>query len=100
MCTYGDKCCYIHPSIPCKYGYFCTRLGCAYSHPPGFNPGMGMYPNMMQPIPFKKHKSKNPPGQEKQANAPGKNEKTEENKDEKKEEVVDSQNQMQEEKQE
>lgn len=55
---YGDKCCYIHPSIPCKYGFYCTRIGCAYSHPAGFNPGMGMYPNMIQPIPFKKHKKK------------------------------------------
>lgn len=53
---FGDKCSYIHPNIPCKYGFYCTRIGCAYSHPPGWNPGMGMYPNMMQPIPFYKHK--------------------------------------------
>ena len=59
---YGDKCCYIHPSIPCKFGFYCTRVNCAYTHPPGFNPGMGMYPNMMQPIPFMKHKSKHTSG--------------------------------------
>lgn len=59
---YGDKCCYIHPSITCKYGIYCTRIGCAYSHPSGFNPGMGMYPNMMHPIPFNsKHKFKHGP---------------------------------------
>jgi hypothetical protein len=61
-CTYGDKCCYIHPSIPCKFGYYCTRIGCSYSHPQGFNPGMGMYPNMMHSIPFKKHKKNLQPG--------------------------------------
>ena len=53
---FGDKCSYIHPNIPCKYGFFCARIGCAYSHPPGWNPGMGMYPNMMQPVPYYKHK--------------------------------------------
>jgi len=57
---YGDKCCYIHPSIPCKFGYYCTRIGCSYSHPQGSNPGMAMFPNMMRPVPFMKHKSKNP----------------------------------------
>lgn len=61
MCMYGDKCCYIHPNIPCKYGIYCTRIGCSYSHPSGFNPGMGMYPNMMHPIPFMKHKAKHGP---------------------------------------
>ena len=99
---YGDKCCYIHPNIPCKFGYYCTRIGCAYSHPPGFNPGMGMYPNMMHPIPFMKHKSKHSTSsaQEKQGNTPEKNEKIEEKKEEKKEENnnADSQNQIQEEK--
>ena len=74
---YGDKCCYIHPSIPCKYGYYCTRIGCAYSHPAGFNPGMGMYPNMIHPIPLKKHKPKQ---------AGTNQEKTEEPANEKKEE--------------
>ena len=53
---YGDQCCYIHPSIPCKFGFYCTRIGCSYSHPQGFNPGMGIYPNMMQSVPFKKYK--------------------------------------------
>ena len=53
---FGDKCSYIHPNIPCKYEFYCTRIGCAYSHPPGWNPGMGMYPNMMQPVPYYKHK--------------------------------------------
>ena len=52
---YGDKCCYIHPSIACKYGIYCTRIGCAYSHPAGFNP-VGMYPNMIQYITSKKPK--------------------------------------------
>ena len=68
---YGDKCCYIHPSIPCKYGYYCTRIGCSYSHPQGSNPGMAMYPNMMHPIPIKKHKSKNagPNNEKNQENA-------------------------------
>ena len=79
---YGDKCCYIHPNIPCKYGYYCTRIGCAYSHPPGVNPGMGMYPNMIRPIPFMKHKPKHPVSQEKNTNE--KNE-TEKKEDEKKE---------------
>ena len=32
---YGDKCMYIHPNIPCKYGCCCTRIGCNYSHPAG-----------------------------------------------------------------
>ena len=34
-CMYGDKCMYIHPNIPCKYGCCCTRIGCNYSHPAG-----------------------------------------------------------------
>ena len=57
-----------------------------------------MYPNIMQPIPFMKHKSKYPPGaaQEKQTVVPEKNEKIEENKEENKV-VVDPENQMQEE---
>ena len=50
---FGDKCSYIHPNVPCKYGFYCTRIGCSYSHPAGWNPGMGMYPNVMHPIPFK-----------------------------------------------
>ena len=50
---FGDKCSYIHPNVPCKYGFYCTRIGCSYSHPAGWNPGMGMYPNVMNPIPFK-----------------------------------------------
>ena len=52
--------CYIHPSIPFKYGYWYIRIGRGYSHPPRFIPGMGMYANMMQTIPFMKHKSKHP----------------------------------------
>ena len=48
-----DKCSYIHLNVPCKYGFYCTRIGCSYSHPAGWNPGMGMYPNVMHPIPFK-----------------------------------------------
>ncbi|MCQ2821294.1 MAG: hypothetical protein MJ252_28880 [archaeon] len=48
---FGDKCCYIHPSIPCKYGIYCTRIGCSYTHPAGFNPGMGIMPNLVRPIP-------------------------------------------------
>jgi hypothetical protein len=58
---FGDKCSYIHPNIPCKYGYYCTRIGCAYSHPAGWNPGMGMYPNMIQSVP---HFRKKPPKKE------------------------------------
>ena len=50
---FGDKCSYIHPNIPCKYGFYCTRIGCSYSHPAGWNPGMPMYPNVMLPIPHK-----------------------------------------------
>ena len=53
---FGDKCSYIHPNIPCKYGFCCTRIGCSYSHPAGWNPGMGMYPNVMHPIPYKRKK--------------------------------------------
>ena len=82
---YGDKCCYIHPNIPCKYGYYCTRIGCDYSHPPGVNPGMGMYPNMMRPIPFMSHKSKHQVSQEKKPNEKNEGEKKDE---EKKEENV------------
>eukprot|EP01089_Gocevia_fonbrunei_P007286 TRINITY_DN1836_c0_g3_i1.p1 TRINITY_DN1836_c0_g3~~TRINITY_DN1836_c0_g3_i1.p1 ORF type:complete len:425 (-),score=76.09 TRINITY_DN1836_c0_g3_i1:606-1880(-) len=33
-CTHGDKCLYLHPSIPCKFGSSCTRQNCAYTHPP------------------------------------------------------------------
>jgi len=32
-CTFGSKCRYIHPQIPCKYGAQCSRKGCSYSHP-------------------------------------------------------------------
>ena len=81
---YGDKCCYIHPNIPCKFGYYCTRIGCAYSHPAGVNPGMGMYPNMTRPIPYIKYsKSKHSINQEKNANE--KNESEKKDKDKKKE---------------
>lgn len=48
----------------------CTRIGCAYSHPSGFNPGMGMYPNMMHPVPFIKHKAKHPAGSSVPASKP------------------------------
>ena len=50
---FGDKCSYIHPNVPCKYSFYCTRIGCSYSHPAGWNPGMAMYPNVMHPIPHK-----------------------------------------------
>lgn len=55
---FGDKCSYIHPNIKCKYGFHCTRINCAYSHPAGCNPGMGMFPNMMRPVPHFKFKGK------------------------------------------
>jgi len=62
---FGDKCSFIHPNIPCKFGYYCTRIGCAYSHPPGWNPGMGMYPNMIQSVPhFRKKPLKKEAGKE------------------------------------
>ena len=62
---FGDKCSFIHPNIPCKFGYYCTRIGCAYSHPPGWNPGMGMYPNMIQSVPhFRKKPIKKETGKE------------------------------------
>lgn len=32
-CWFGDNCLYIHPSIPCKFGHFCTRTNCSYKHP-------------------------------------------------------------------
>ena len=56
-----------------------------------------MVPNIIQPIPFVKHKNKHPAGatQEKQAVIPEKNDKIEENKEENK--VVEAENQMQEE---
>jgi hypothetical protein len=80
---YGDKCCYIHPNIPCKFGYYCTRIGCAYSHPAGVNPGMGMYPNMTRPIPYIKYsKSKHSINQEKNANEKNESEKKDEDKKE------------------
>jgi len=88
---YGDKCCYIHPNIPCKFGYYCTRIGCAYSHPAGVNPGMGMYPNMTRPIPYIKYsKSKHSINQEKNTNEKNESEKKDE---EKKEENVPQNNQ-------
>ena len=88
---FGDKCCYIHPNIPCKFGYYCTRIGCAYSHPAGVNPGMGMYPNMTRPIPYIKYsKSKHSINQEKNANEKNESEKKDE---EKKEENVPQNNQ-------
>ena len=94
---FGDKCCYIHPNIPCKYGYLCTRIGCAYSHPAGVNPGMGMFPNMMRPIPFQKSKPKHPKSQEKTPNEKNENEKNEneKNENEKKEESEPQNNQNQ-----
>jgi hypothetical protein len=61
---------------------------------------MAMYPNMMQPIPFMKHKSKHPSGtpQEKSTIAPEKNEENEQKKENNNEnDNIDSQNQMQEE---
>ena len=47
----------IHPNIPCKYGFYCTRVNCAYSHNTGFNPGM--YPTMMPGMPFGGQKFRN-----------------------------------------
>lgn len=32
-CWFGDNCLYIHPSIACKFGHFCTRPNCSYKHP-------------------------------------------------------------------
>jgi len=32
-CHYGNKCLYIHPAVQCKFGAFCTRPNCAYTHP-------------------------------------------------------------------
>ena len=59
-CKFGDKCCYIHPQIPCKFGFRCTRMGCAYTHPQGYQPGMMIYGAGMVPtIPMFK-KIKNP----------------------------------------
>ena len=58
---------------------------------------MGIYPNMMQPIPFMKHKSKHPAGvtQEKINNPNEKNEEIEQKIEDKNNEDI--QNQMQEE---
>lgn len=53
-CIYGVKCIYIHPNIPCKFGYYCTRLGCNYSHPAGWNPGMPTYQMQYQKKYYKK----------------------------------------------
>jgi len=47
--VFNDKCLFIHPNISCKFGYYCTRVGCSYSHPTGYNPGM--YNNMMGGMP-------------------------------------------------
>jgi hypothetical protein len=64
---------------------------------------MGMYPNMMQPIPFIKHKSKHPIGtttQEKNIATPEKNVENEQKKEENNENngvETQNQNQMQEE---
>ena len=41
---YGYKCMYIHPNISCKYEYYCSRIGCNYSHPAGRSIGY--------PVPF------------------------------------------------
>ena len=60
---FGDKCSYIHPNIPCKYGFYCTRIGCSYSHPAGWNPGMAMYPNIIHSMPIKP-KKKHPEGKD------------------------------------
>jgi len=53
---FGDGCLNIHPHIPCKFGYYCSRMGCSYSHPiapsypaqqfPGAMPGMPSYMGM------------------------------------------------------
>ena len=32
-CMYGDKCINIHPSVPCKFGYSCTKPNCPFVHP-------------------------------------------------------------------
>jgi len=32
-CRFGDKCLYIHPAIPCKFGAYCQRPNCVYVHP-------------------------------------------------------------------
>ena len=59
---------------------------------------MGMYPNMVNPIPFKKHKSKHPIGTATQEKNPEKNAEIEQKKEENNENnAAESQNQMQEE---
>ena len=53
-CQFGNSCLKIHPNVPCKYGFYCTRINCSYSHSSGYNPpayqnympsGMGYLPN-------------------------------------------------------
>ncbi len=61
---------------------------------------MAMYPNMMQPIPYMKHKSKHPGGisQEKTTAQSEKKEENEQIKEDNKENnIIDSQNQIKEE---
>jgi len=29
-CQFGNSCLNIHPNIPCKYGFYCTRINCSY----------------------------------------------------------------------
>lgn len=60
-CSFGDKCLYIHPDVSslslsyplqvaCKFGYHCTRQGCAYKHPKNKAPAMGGYNSGMQQV--------------------------------------------------
>jgi len=46
-CQFGNVCLNIHPNIPCKYGFYCTRINCSYSHSSGYNPPV--YQNLMPP---------------------------------------------------
>jgi hypothetical protein len=58
---------------------------------------MGMYPNMMRPIPFMKHKPKHPTNQEKNVNEKNEGEKKEENTPQENQNQKNENNQMQEE---
>ena len=41
-CSFGEQCFYIHPSIPCKFGTYCQRPNCSYTHPQGWQGGYNM----------------------------------------------------------
>lgn len=57
-CQFGNSCLNIHPNIPCKYGFYCTRINCSYSHSSGYNPPM--YQSFLPqatPFPYQKYKN-------------------------------------------